>query len=216
MCPNTYPLPLEVFVVCYNPRLPSIPAIQQRHWRSMVNQDPYLGEVFPKPPMIGYKRPNIKNVIIRAKVPSTSLRPKRNIKGMKKCNKMCPACPYIMEGKTIFGDNFKWDITKSVDCNTANVIYLIECNKENCRKRYIGESERPLRKRFSEHKGYVRNNIYSQPTGHHFNLPGHSEDNMNITILEKVKKNDTYYRKEREKYLIKKFNTYYRGLNRMP
>jgi hypothetical protein len=31
-----------------------------------------------------------------------------------------------------------------------------------------------------------------------------------------VKSNDDLYRKEREKYFIRKFNTYYRGLNRQP
>ena len=36
---------------------------------------------------------------------------------------------------------------------------------------------------------------------------------MTITILEKVKVNYTFYRKEREKYLISKFNSYYDGMN---
>ena len=39
---------------------------------------------------------------------------------------------------------------------------------------------------------------------------------LSITILEKVKVNDTNYRKERERFQIKNFNTYYRGLNRQP
>ena len=36
---------------------------------------------------------------------------------------------------------------------------------------------------------------------------------MTIKILEKVKIRDTLYRKEREKYLIRKFNSYYNGMN---
>ena len=93
---------------------------------------------------------------------------------------------------------------------------MIECNKDNCRQRYIGESDRPMKQRFAEHKGYVRNNILSQATGAHFNTPGHSLHNMTVTIIEKVKKSDEQYRKEREKYHIRKFNTYYDGLNRQP
>ena len=31
--------------------------------------------------------------------------------------------------------------------------------------------------------------------------------------LERVKKNDESYRKERETYFINKFNTFYRGIN---
>ena len=53
-----------------------------------------------------------------------------------------------------------------------------------------------------------------QATGAHFNLLGHSSDDMQITILEKVKINNEAYRKEREKYHIKIFNTYYKGINR--
>ena len=53
-------------------------------------------------------------------------------------------------------------------------------------------------------------------TGEHFNIPGHSLSDLTVTILERVKSTDDLYRKERGKYLIRKFNTYYRGLNRQP
>ena len=53
-----------------------------------------------------------------------------------------------------------------------------------------------------------------QATGEQFNLPEHSISNMKVTIVERVKKNDDQYRKEREKYFINKFNTFYRGINR--
>ena len=65
-----------------------------------------------------------------------------------------------------------------------------------------------------EHKTYIRKKHLNHPTGEHFNRPGHWIDNITITILEKVKVNDTQYRKEREKYLIKKFDTYYNGMNK--
>ena len=93
---------------------------------------------------------------------------------------------------------------------------MIECNIDRCKLRYIGESERKLQKRLSEHRGYVKNNIFSQATGHHFNQPGHDISNMTITAIEKVKNMDPSYRKERESYHIRKFNTYYHGINRMP
>ena len=135
---------------------------------------------------------------------------------MKKCNIPCSAFPFIQEDKIIKGDNFQWKINKSVNCETKNVIYLIECNKENCKSRYIGESERELRKRTSEHLGYIKNKKLSKATGYHFNLPGHSSANFTIRVIEKVKKNDTYYRKEREHFLIKKFDTHNKGMNRLP
>ena len=58
-----------VFVIHYDPRLPSIPAMVQKHWMTMI-QDPRLKEVFPKPPLVAYKRPkNIRDTLIRSKVP---------------------------------------------------------------------------------------------------------------------------------------------------
>ena len=80
---------------------------------------------------------------------------------------------------------------------------------------YIGESERKLRDRFIEHKGYVNNKITSKSTGAHFNLKGHSSSDMEIMIIEKIFNNDPQFRKQREKMFIQKFNTRYRGLNKL-
>ena len=80
----------------------------------------------------------------------------------------------------------------------------------------MGESERELRRRISEHLGYIKCKKLSKATGYHFNLPGHSSANFTVRILEKVRKRESYYRKEREHFLIKKFNTYNKGMNRMP
>ena len=71
-----------------------------------------------------------------------------------------------------------------------------------------------LKNRFSDHKGYITNQVLNVSTGDNFNLPGHSLANVKITVLEQVKKPDIMYRKEREKYFINKFNTYHQGLNR--
>ena len=70
----------SVFAITYDPRLPSVSKIIQKHWRSMI-QDPYLEEVFPLPPLVAYKRqPNIKDKLIRAKIPDKAdQRPKRQI-----------------------------------------------------------------------------------------------------------------------------------------
>ena len=51
-------------------------------------------------------------------------------------------------------------------------------------------------------------------TGYHFNLPGHSVSDLAVTKLEQLRYNTEAYRKEREKLLIHKFDTFYNGLNR--
>ena len=148
--------------------------------------------------------------------PKIQNRPKRNRNGMKKCQKGCVICPYVKEGKVIKEHNFTWHLNSPLNCHTKNKTYMIECNLPRCKQRYIGKSERSLRDRISEHIGYVRSKKLDKSTGAHFNLPGHSLANLTATILEKVRSNDIYYRKEREAYQIRKFNTFYSRLNLRP
>ena len=77
---------------------------------------------------------------------------------------------------------------------------MIECNVTKCKQRYIGESERSLKDRISEHIGYARTKNADKTTGRHFNLPGHTVANLTETILEKVHSDDIFYRKERETF----------------
>ena len=72
-----------------------------------------------------------------------------------------------------------------------------------------------LKERFSEHRGYVSSKNLTKTTGVHFNEKGHSISDMEITIIEKLFTEDPQFRKQREKMYIQKFNTRYRGLNKM-
>ena len=59
-----------IFALKFDPRMPSIPQILAKHWRSMVSQDQYLKECFPKPPLTAFrKQPNIRNLLIKSKIP---------------------------------------------------------------------------------------------------------------------------------------------------
>ena len=90
-----------------------------------------------------------------------------------------------VESVPIQNNETKWTINSAVNCNSYNIIYLIECNNPTCKARYIWQSFCPLKKRFSEH---INNIFWTQATGQHFNLPGHI-DNITITInLEKIMK----------------------------
>ena len=73
---------------------------------------------------------------------------------------------------------------------------MIECSKNNCGQKYIGETERSLKERIMEHVNYIKNRQLDKPTGNHFNKPGHTLANMKVVILEKVEKNNEIYRKD--------------------
>ena len=207
-----------IFALKYDPRLPPIQNIQAKHWRSMKSSDQYLASVFPEPPLTAFRRQNnLRNMLIRAKIPDKPRAyPERKIKGMFNCAKSCLACPYIKVSKSVkINKDKKWIFNRKLSCENSNVIYMIECQKSNCKEnRYIGETKRPLKYRLAEHRGYVINKMTTYATGAHFNSPGHSLSDMKIIILEQVKIKDPQYRRERERYFINKFNTYYEGMNR--
>ena len=204
-----------VFAITFDPRLPPIGNIEAKHWRSMTSKDSYLAEVFKRPPLVAFKRQkNLRQYLIRAKVPIEQNRPQRLLKGMKKCGEGCTACPYIKEGKTININGKVWNINQKLNCKSFNVVYALKCKKENCGKTYIGETKRYLKSRLDDHRGYIVNSLTSKATGEHFTQPGHSLADLQVTVLEQVKKNNTLYRKEREEYFIRKFNTFHNGINK--
>ena len=95
-----------------------------------MTQDPYLKDVFPLPPLVAYKRqPNVKDKIIRAKVPdAVSKRPKREVPGMKKCLN-CPICPFVKPGNTVKSsvNNYTVDINNSdVQEQEHDLLYFLQ------------------------------------------------------------------------------------------
>ena len=133
---------------------------------------------------------------------------------MKKCNR-CIYCSYILTGDKAksSASDYHHEIRQDVNCNSSNVIYLITCQK--CEVQYVGETDRKLKERFSEHQGYVRNKVLTKTTGEHFNLPGHKLSDMKIKIIEQIQNKDPHFRKQREHMFINKFNTKLRGLNKI-
>ena len=133
---------------------------------------------------------------------------------MKRCPYNCLTCPYVLPGKQVTSSatNFKHEIESPVNCQTENLVYCINCNK--CKEQYVGESEKTLSIRFSQHRGYVNCNQLEKSTGEHFNQPGHKLSDMNVTVLEKVHSKDPFMRKVRESHFIKKMNTKYKGMNK--
>ena len=135
---------------------------------------------------------------------------------MKKCGK-CVTCPYVRPGKTIKASATKFtvELRTSMDCNTRNIIYCIQCLKHGCGQQYIGQTQNSLKDRFNQHRGYVNNKKLEKATGLHFNLAGHSISDMHVTIVEKVHSRDEFIRKRRESHYIQKFNTKHKGINRI-
>ena len=97
----------------------------KKHWKVMVN-DPYLKKVFPVPPMVAYRRAkNLKDKLVKAKVPPPTTRKKRQLQGMKPFNKSgCEVCPYVRRGSVLQNPINKKSIkiNSSLDCNSKNTV----------------------------------------------------------------------------------------------
>ena len=158
-------------------------------------------KTFPAPPMVAYKQPpNLKSVLCRAKLPQNT-HPKRKLIGMKKCNKPCNVCPYILKTDKITSKHNKqtFQMNGLFTCATNGVIYLISCMK--CPK----QTGRMFGKRMMEHLNYIYHK--KEATGVHFSSPNHNHNDFQVQIIEKVSPNTVNYRLEREEFWIKTLGT---------
>ena len=133
---------------------------------------------------------------------------------MKKCTRPnCNTCPSVKVSKRIISNNTGKivSINTSTSCDTNGIVYYIKCKR--CNQEYIGQTGRTLAKRFGEHRGYVNNNKTNEPTGLHFNLPGHRLSDMEVSVLEKVFSKDKLTRETRESFYIREFQTEINGMN---
>ena len=66
--------------------------------------------------------------------------------------------------KKIRTPQFTWPKNSQVNCQTRNIVYMIECTNENCKERYIRKSERTLHDRISEHVApWIVRRVSGQP-----------------------------------------------------
>ena len=194
----------------------------------MLFNNPELKETFPDPPMVALRQgPNLRKYLCKSKLTKKSREnnfrrnTRKNAAGWKKCSKPCPVCPLSAPPtqKVKYGtSDYIHNIETPVNCQSENVIYMWRCNKENCNRKpenfYIGMTTRKFQTRFSEHIGYIKSEKISEPSGDHFNLPGHSLSDMEGLVLEEVTNRNPFILKARETMMIQKFDAFRFGLNK--
>jgi len=104
-----------------------------------------------------------------------------------------------------------FSIPKHTNCNTDNVIYLLECKRCDKRNQYVGQTCRPLSHRVAGHRARCKIKI-NLPVYKHFTEPDHNfERDAGFTILEKT---TTEKLDDRERHWITTLDTVYpKGLN---
>ena len=62
----------KTFVTTYNPATPNLKKILMKHWH-IIQQQPKLQKIFNQPPIVSYrKEKSLKDILVRAKIPSIS------------------------------------------------------------------------------------------------------------------------------------------------
>lgn len=155
--------------------------------------------------MVYRRSRNLKDEIVKSKTTiskSTGSRP---------CGKKgCEVCKHVTPRESAESTNskFTYKIYGNLNCDTSNVVYLLECGK--CHKQYVGQTMTPFRLRFNNHRSHVRSRP-SIPFSKHMSISGHSFDKLEVTFLQSGFKTNRD-REQRESYLIYKFNTIKAGI----
>ena len=196
-------------VLTFNSELSSIKHIA-KDLQQILDNDPTLKHIFPKPPMIAYRQtPNLRRILVRSKFSSNGPT------GTFPCNKpRCKLCNLIDDNGNIPIPNSQEIFRPSghFKCSSSSVVYMIRC--DICPDTiYIGETGQSLRNRMNGHKQTIRNKNLFVPVGEHFNKEGHSISDMRITVLQGHLRNTTQ-RRICEQKLIAKFDCLHNGLNR--
>ena len=81
---------------------------------------------------------------------------------VKKCkNKRCGCCESIIECRvTTFEEGTVFQIKTTMDCNSSNLIYRLDC--AGCNRTYIGQTGDKLLNRVRVHRQHVNNREYAQ------------------------------------------------------
>ena len=203
--PRTRPkIPL---VTTFHPCLPPLRKITNDNHHILHTSD-RLASAVPETPVLAYRRPrNLRDLIVRAEVPSLDSSPPIQ-HGTFKCNSKCVVCQnHVREGDSFSGHSS--DTTHrtngKITCKTSNVIYLISCRV--CNVQYVGETKNTLKKRFYGHRCTVNTKRLDTPVGNHFNLPNHSISDMIVQGIESLGHRKDAVRLSREKLWMKRLRT---------
>jgi hypothetical protein len=169
-------------------------------------------QAIPEVPVTSFRRPrNLKDHFVHSTLRSLTICPK----GFNPCLD-CLACrhckvhvtpvKHTVQSQTFTSTTTKtqYPIKHSLDCSSHNVIYLITC--PICHKQYVGETGRKLKTRLAEHCADTRLRR-DKPVGKHFNLPGHSAENIHIMAIDRPYTCNTNIRKTLELHWVHTLQT---------
>ena len=149
--------------------------------------------------------------------------PARTFIFIDKCNRRRCATRAVIQPSRFFRSsltNRRCTVISECDlsCSATNVVYLISCTK--CDHQYVGETKKKVSERLSGHRSSIKKHANTF-IAKHFNLPGHSIDDIRIQPIEHItqrpgetEQDVTIRRLDRERFWMLELATVYPyGLN---
>jgi len=211
--------PYDTFLV-----LPYTPDMNVRQLHAIIRPTEEEGGV-PKPCLSLKRTKNLANRIVRAKLKETTDPPQSTetiriymAPHLDGRSAMCgtPGCKCCKAMSKKVSIHSAWNhrtyrTAKHSNCNSCNVIYLLECKKCTLRHQYVGQTKRPLSARVAGHRAKARSNT-TLPLYKHFAGADHDfERDARFSVLEKT---TTDRLLARESHWIETLDTVYpHGLN---
>ena len=213
--------PYDTFLVTtYTPDL-NVPAL-----RNILKPTEDEKEHVPKPCLSLKKAKSLRKILVRAKLKNSEDPPQAsqpitipitpNLQGHSAgcATPGCKCCRAMSRKERVTSSsNMKsFPTPRNTNCNTCNVIYLIECTKCTKGNQYIGQTQRPISQRIAGHRkaSYTKTNL---PVYKHFagSRDHDFERDTKVTILEKT---STSNLTPRESHWITTMDTIFpKGLN---
>ena len=171
----------------FNPGLPNIGGILNQH-RHILFLDKELCKVINPSKIFGSYRgaKTLKDSLIHSKLPSLNDNFYKNQStlnqsgGCQPCEKRCVLCKnYLLKTDKAYSHqtNTKYKIKDIIDCNSRNVIYII--NDNVCKISSVGYTADNMKIRFTNHKSNIKYNKRLCEVSKHFS------DNLILNTLDK-------------------------------
>lgn len=184
-------------VVTYSNLLPDVRGIIRKHM-DVLYRSTKMKDVFQEPPIVAYRRDkNICDTLVHGKT-NAALKSVRNA-----CKTGCANCELLSRDVVRDTSNsLSFQPARDITCRVRNVVYAIICTR--CQATvYVGETERELRERMSEHLRDIRLKK-DKPINFHFGGKGHTNNDVAFAVLEKTFDAERTERQLREGLWIKK------------
>ena len=129
-------------VITYNPALRYVSSIINKHF-NILSSSPRCTNVFKAELFVAFRRSNnLRNILVSAKLHKPVTAANAEPPGSFRCGNNCLTCIYINNGLTMYTFNSTGEtrlINHDIDCNSKNVIYMIQCN--HCHRQYYRRNQ---------------------------------------------------------------------------